>query len=349
MNNYYDILGIGKDASQDEVKRAYRKLAMKYHPDTHPGDRECEDKFKEISEAYEVLSDETKRHNYDTYGTADPQNQGFAHSDPMDIFASFFGQGFSPFNHFEWNNSPRGASIQTVINITMDEAFNGCSKTIKYNRNVRCSECNGLGGKDRETCPNCHGTGMEVRSNGFMRMSTTCTRCGGRGTIIKDKCPKCNGSGMETITEELKVDIPAGILSGMKMSIGGMGNQGRESSSVNGDLILIVNVSNGSHFSRSDNDIYVKTEISILQAMIGGDITIPTIDGSEVRINIPSGTQSGDTLRVKGKGFTILNSSDRGDMYVTLIVRIPRDLSEEQKSRVESLEFLKGSDRPNLI
>lgn len=343
--DYYEVLGVEKGASGDEIKKAYRKLAKKYHPDLNPNDKEgAEAKFKEATEAYEVLSDDNKRRQYDQFGHAafdqtaggyGGGGAGFDGFDMGDIFSSFFGGGFG--GQRQNPNAPqRGRDIAYNIDLTFEEACFGTEREISINHLEKCEECNGSGaakGSSPITCPTCHGTGqvktVQRTPLGNFQSVRTCSSCGGKGTIIKEPCKKCGGKGTVRNGKKVRVKIPAGIDNGQQVYIRNEGDAGANGGP-NGDLILNVRVKPHKIFIRQGYDVLCDYPISFVQATLGAEVQVPTIDG-KVSYTIPEGTQTGTVFRLKGKGIQKVNSTQRGDQYVTIKIEIPKDLSESQK------------------
>lgn len=343
--DYYEVLGVEKGASGDEIKKAYRKLAKKYHPDLNPNDKEgAEAKFKEATEAYEVLSDDNKRRQYDQFGHAafdqtaggyGGGGAGFDGFDMGDIFSSFFGGGFG--GQRQNPNAPqRGRDIAYNIDLTFEDACFGTEREISINHLEKCEECNGSGaakGSSPTTCPTCHGTGqvktVQRTPLGNFQSVRTCSSCGGKGTIIKEPCRKCGGKGTVRNGKKVRVKIPAGIDNGQQVYIRNEGDAGANGGP-NGDLILNVRVKPHKIFIRQGYDVLCDYPISFVQATLGAEVQVPTIDG-KVSYTIPEGTQTGTVFRLKGKGIQKVNSTQRGDQYVTIKIEIPKDLSESQK------------------
>ena len=349
--DYYEVLGVEKTADEATIKKAYRALAKKYHPDMNPGDKEAEVKFKEVNEAYDVLSDADKRAKYDQYGHAafDPAAGGGAggagfggFGDFGDIFSNIFGGGFGGFGGGSPRNGPvRGDDIGARISITFEEAAFGVKKEISFNRVCRCPECNGSGaakGTTPETCQKCRGTGQMRVMQRMMGMqfqsTTTCDACRGRGKIIKSPCGNCRGTGFIRITKKLEVSIPAGIDDGERIALRGQGNDGRGGGPA-GDLILQVMVKPHPIFERNGYDIYCEVPLPVTDAILGADIDIPTLEGN-TKYTIPEGTQPGTRFTVRGKGIPYVNSSRRGDLIFRVNVEIPRSLTEKQKEQVRA-------------
>ena len=348
--DYYEVLGVQKGASEDELKKAYRKLAKQNHPDLHPGDKEAEARFKEINEAYEVLSDKEKRAKYDQFGFAgvDPNfgagaggAGGFGGFDMGDIFGSFFGGGFGGFGGgFGGGQSKtgpsKGANVRASLSLTLEEAAFGCERDVTISHIEVCDDCKGTGcapGTTPEVCPNCHGTGtvrMQQRTVlGVMSTTTVCPNCRGEGKIIHQPCKSCNGSGGVRRQKKVHVKVPAGIDNGQAISVRGQGDMGRNGGPA-GDLIVGINVRPHAQLRRDGTSIYLDQDISFLQAALGAEVEIPSLDG-RIKCTVPAGTQPGTTLRLRGKGVPDLNGRGRGDQFVTVRVQVPRNLNEEQK------------------
>ena len=349
--DYYEILGVDKGADEATLKKAYRSLAKKYHPDLHPGDKEAEKNFKEVNEAYDVLSDSDKRAKYDQYGHAafDPAAGagaggfgGFGgFGDFGDIFSSFFGGGFGGGGGQRRNGPMRGDDIGARVSISFEEAAFGVKKEVSYNRIVRCPDCAGSGaekGSSAETCTKCRGSGQMTvtqRLGGMQFQSqTTCDACRGKGKIIKNPCGNCRGTGFIRITKKLEVSIPAGIDDGERIALRGQGNDGRNGGPA-GDLILQVTVKPHAIFERDGYNIYCEVPIPVTDAILGAEIDIPTLEGTE-KYSIPEGTQPGTRFTMRGKGIPYVNSSRRGDLIFVVNVEIPRGLTDKQKEEVRA-------------
>ena len=355
--DYYEVLGVSKGASEEEIKKAYKKLARKYHPDMNPGDKEAEEKFKEVNEANEILSDPEKKARYDQFGFAgvDPSygagagggfNGGFDFGDLGDIFGSFFGGGFGG-ARANPNAPQRGESLRTSVTISFEEAAFGCEKEVSIDRVEQCGECHGSGcaaGTTAEVCPDCRGSGVVQQRRqtplGFMSTSAPCGRCGGKGRIIHQPCKHCGGKGMVRKRKTLSVNIPAGIDNGQTISLRGQGNAGKNGGPA-GDLLIVVAVRPHDIFRREGTSVLCEAPITFTQAVLGAELEIPTIDG-KVKYNIPEGTQSGTTFRLKGKGIPGLNGRGRGDQYVTVYIETPRNLNREQKEALKKFSELLG-------
>ncbi len=349
--DYYEVLGVDKGADEAAIKKAYRSLAKKYHPDMNPGDKEAEVKFKEVNEAYDVLSDADKRAKYDQFGHAafDPAAGGAGggfggFGDFGDIFSSFFGGGFGGFGGAsQQRNGPvRGDDIGARVSVTFEEAAFGVKKDINYNRVCRCPDCAGSGaakGTSAETCGKCRGSGqMRVmqRLGGMQFQSTTtCDSCRGKGKIIKTPCSNCRGTGFIRISKKLEVSIPAGIDDGERIALRGQGNDGRNGGSA-GDLILQVNVKPHPIFERDGYNIYCEVPLPVTDAILGAEIEIPTLEGN-TKYTIPEGTQPGTAFTVRGQGIPFINNKGRrGDLIFRVNVEIPRSLSDKQKEQVRA-------------
>ena len=347
--DYYEVLGVEKNADEATIKKAYRSLAKKYHPDMNPGDKEAEMKFKEVNEAYDVLSDSDKRAKYDQYGHAafDPAGGGAGGAgfggfgDFGDIFSSFFGGGFGGSSSARRNGPMRGDDIGARVSITFEEAAFGVKKEISYNRVGRCPDCGGSGaakGSTAETCPKCHGSGQMrvVQRLGGMQFqsTTTCDNCRGKGKIIRNPCPNCRGTGFIRVTKKLEVSIPAGIDDGERIALRGQGNDGQNGGPA-GDLILQVSVKPHAIFERDGYNIFCEVPLPVTDAILGAEIEIPTLEGN-VKYKIPEGTQPGTRFTLRGKGIPYVNSSRRGDLIFQVNVEIPRGLSEKQKAEVRA-------------
>ena len=355
--DYYDVLGVDTSADATAIKKAYRKLAMKYNTDKNPGDKDAEEKFKEINEAYEVLSDETKRRNYDQFGHEGVNGQGFGGAGGFggqgfggfddifgDIFGDMFGGGFSGGSRQRRRGPERGADIKQRVNISFEEAAFGKKVQVKINRSEECDQCHGSGAKpgtSKKTCPTCHGSGQvqSVQRTPFGNIASTrtCSTCNGEGEVIDSPCSKCHGKGSIRKTKTIEVDIPAGIDNGQMIKLGGQGELGTRGGP-RGDLYIEVNVQSHPLFTRDGYDVYLEMPITFAQATLGDKIQVPTLDG-KVEYEVPEGTQTGTVFRLKGKGIPKLKSNVRGDQYVKVTVEIPKKLNEKQKELVR--EFAK--------
>ena len=358
--DYYEVLGVAKNASDEELKKAYRKLAKQYHPDRNPGDAEAEAKFKEANEAYEILSNPDKRSRYDQFGHAgvDPNYGGgggfggfdMGDMDLGDIFGSFFGGGFGGFgggSQQRANAPQKGESLRASITISFEEAAFGCEKEIDLTRTESCDDCQGTGcqsGTTAETCPDCRGTGtvrVQQRMGGMAFSSTApCKRCGGKGKIIHSPCKSCGGNGTVRRKKHINVTIPSGIDDGQAVSLRGQGNAGKNGGPA-GDLIVGIRIRPHSQFRRDGVDVFYEHKISFYQAAMGAELEIPTIDG-KVKYNLPAGTQPETTFRLRGKGIPGLHGRGRGDQYVSVKVQIPTGLSSKQKEALRDFARAMG-------
>lgn len=363
--DYYEVLGIGKNATDAEIKSAYRKLAKKYHPDLNPGNKEAEEKFKEVNEANDVLSDPQKRQRYDQFGFAgvDPNyaaangggaggfGGGFGGVDLGDIFGDIFGGGFGGgFSGFGGGSSTRtanaprkGHDIQASVILTFEEAAHGCSKKITINRQDTCPDCGGTGaakGTSPETCPDCGGRGYVVTQQrtpfGVMQSQQPCSHCGGRGTIIRNPCKTCRGTGKTAARKSLEINIPAGIDDDQNIALRGQGDAGSNGGPA-GDVIVHVTVKADPMFERDGYDVTIHVPITFSQAVLGDDIEVPTVDGRIVQ-HIPEGTQSGTKFRLRGQGIQYLNGRGRGDQYVIVDVEIPKKVTRAQREALKAFE-----------
>ena len=355
--DYYEVLGVEKGVSDDELKKAFRKQAKMYHPDLHPNDKEAEAKFKEVNEAYEVLSDKEKRARYDRFGFAgvDPNygagSAAYGGGNPFaqdidlnDIFNSFFG-GFGG-NSTRNRNAPRkGSDVETSVTITFEEAAKGCKKEIQYDIIDTCKECNGTGaekGTDLKTCPACNGKGQTTVNKrtpfGVVQTTQTCEKCRGKGKIIENPCKKCSGAGRTKTTKTVTVTVPAGIGHEQILNISGHGNSGYNGGPA-GDLHVYINVKRHDIFERKGDDVWCEIPLTFTQAALGHEVIVPTLDG-KVSYNVHAGTQPGDVFKLKGKGIQHLNSKGRGDQYVKVTIEVPRNLNSKQKEALQNFDSL---------
>ena len=354
--DYYEVLGVEKNASDAEIKKAYRKLAMKYHPDQNPGDKSAEEKFKEVNEAYEVLSDAEKKARYDQYGFAgvDPNfnpnagnpfggfgGGGFGFGDLGDIFGDFFGGGAS--SSARRNGPSKGQNVVAEIEISFEDAAFGCEREITFGRIEPCATCHGTGCKDGaqpETCAYCHGTGTVRTQQNFMGMTMQsnqpCPKCGGQGKIIKDACSTCRGKGKVRRNKTIRVKVPAGIDNGQSFRVRDEGNVG-SNGGPNGDLLVTVRVRKHDIFVRDGANVLCEMPITFAQAALGATIEVPTLDG-KVRYNVPEGTQTGTTFRLRGKGIPYIGYKTRGDQFVTVVVETPQKLTQKQKDLLRQFD-----------
>ncbi len=350
--DYYNVLGVEKGASKDEIKKAYRKKAMKFHPDRNPDDSAAEAKFKEASEAAQILLDDSKRQRYDQFGHAGVNNQagggGFGgaegFSDLGDIFGDIFGDlmgGGRRSSGRGRSNARHGADLQTSLSVSFEESAFGIEKTISVGRHIKCKSCNGSGAKKGSgptTCSSCHGYGEIRRQQGFFTMSQACPTCQGSGQMIKDKCTTCRGSGFEKKNVDLAVKVPAGIDHGQRLKLSGEGDEG-SGGGYPGNLYVVIEVKEHELFERDDFDIYCKVPITFSQAALGAKVEVPTLTG-KVSVKIPVGTQSGKKMRLKGKGIARLGRYGFGDQILQLNVETPTHLSAEQKDLLGKLANL---------
>ncbi|MDK2820903.1 MAG: molecular chaperone DnaJ [Clostridia bacterium] len=351
--DYYEVLGVSREASEDEIKKAYRRLARKYHPDMNPGDKSAEEKFKEVQEAYEVLSNSDKRARYDQFGHAGTDAGGagfggFGNADFGgfgDIFDMFFSSGFGGTAH---RNGPQpGADLRLDLEISFEEAAFGVEKEVGIPRQEKCPVCDGTGaakGTKPKTCPTCHGTGqVRISQNtplGHFQSVRTCHQCHGEGTIIEKPCSNCRGRGTVQKTRKIKINIPPGVDTGARLRMTGEGESGLRGGPP-GDLYIHINVRPHKFFKRKGYDVICEVPINIVQATLGDSIKVPTLDG-KVEINIPEGTQTGTQFRLKGKGIPRLNGIGRGDQHVKVYVETPTNLSERQKELLREFAKLDG-------
>ena len=352
MEDLYEILEVSRDASQADIKKAYRKLVHQYHPDSHPGDKDIEEKFKKINAAYSVLNDPEKRARYDQFGTTDPNSNPFGGMNFGDIFGdlgdlfSTFGGGFSTGSRRQYNpNSPRrGDDIEKVVNISLLEAYTGTTRDIDITRLETCQHCNGTGAKPGtkpETCPRCHGSGQVRQTQqsffGQVVSITTCPDCHGAGTIIKEKCDECKGSGRIRKKHTLKgIKIPAGVERNRQFRLQGEGEAGINGGPA-GDLFLIIDVEIHPDFERNGADLHTSLLLTYPQAVLGAETEIKMLDGKLEKISVPSGTSQGQILKLKGKGMPKLNSKSFGDLYAHVFIEIPTKLTEKQRELIQSL------------
>lgn len=352
--DYYEVLGVDKNASANDIKKAYRKLAIQYHPDKNPGDKEAEEKFKEAAEAYSVLSDADKKARYDQFGfegVSGAGGSGFsgAGMDMNDIFSMFgdiFGGrgGFGGFGGFGGSHAGpqkhRGNDLRVKAKLTLQEIANGTTKKFKLKKYIACSHCNGSGaeGNAYETCPECKGTGRIIRTQqsffGMMRSEVACPHCQGEGKIIKNKCSYCHGEGIVLGEEVVEIQIPAGVVEGMQLSMRGKGNAGKRNG-INGDLLIVIEEEKHPELIRDENDLIYSLLLDIPTATLGGFAEIPTIDG-KAKVTIDPGTQPGKVLRLRGKGLPTLNGYGKGDIVVNISVYIPEVLSKDEKKTIEN-------------
>ena len=361
--DYYEVLEVAKTATSDEIKKAYRKLAIKYHPDKNPGNKEAEEKFKEATEAYEVLIDEKKRQAYDQFGHAGVDGMGGASFDPSAFsgFEDLFSGGFS--NLFEglfgggggfsssgFGSSSRrvahGTNLQYNLAISFNEAVYGKKVEISYSHDVSCSACHGTGGENgakRITCPDCKGTGQIRQSSGFMTIARTCSRCRGEGTIVEKPCKKCGGSGLEKKKQTIKVSIPQGVEDGKRIVIPGQGSAGTNGAPA-GDLFILIMVKPHDFFERDGKNLYCAMPISITQATLGAEVEITTLDDKKVKVKIPQGTQHGAMIKVAGEGVPNSQTGKKGDLYIKVHIKVPTRISSKAKALLEEVAKIEGDE-----
>jgi molecular chaperone DnaJ len=346
--DYYETLGVEKGADAEALKKAYRKLAMQYHPDRNPGDKEAEGRFKELNEAYDVLKDEQKRAAYDRFGHAAFENggggfrNGQAHGFNASGFADIFDEMFGDFmgGGRRGQGRGRGSDLRFNMEISLEEAFAGKQTTIRVPSSVVCEECAGAGaekGSKPVTCPSCHGHGKVRATQGFFTIERTCQHCGGAGKVIEKPCKTCHGSGRTAREKTLQVNIPAGVEEGTRIRLAGEGEAGMMGAPA-GDLYIFLSIKPHRLFERDGANIHCHVPIIMTTAALGGQVEIPTIDGGRAKVTIPAGAQTGQQFRLKGKGMSVLRSSARGDMYVELVVETPVNLSKKQKELLAQFE-----------
>ena len=363
--DYYEVLGVSKSATDDEIKKAYRRIAIKYHPDRNPGNKEAEEKFKEAAEAYSVLSDQQKRQQYDQFGFDGPNmgggfggfgGGGFSMDDIFSMFGDVFGgHGFGGFSSGFGGGGGRqaaqyrGADLRLKVRLSLNEVATGVTKKFKVRKDVTCTHCHGTGaeaGSGSETCPNCHGQGYVVKTVrtmlGMMQTQTECPTCHGEGTVIKNKCHECGGTGVVKGDEVVEINIPAGVAEGMVVNVPGKGNAGQHNG-ISGNIQVYIEEEKNDTFVRDEKDVIYNLLLDFPTAALGGEVEIPTIEGSKVKIKIEPGTQPGKTLRLRGKGLPAVQGygSGNGDLVVNISVYVPKELSRSEK---EALEQLRQSD-----
>lgn len=362
--DYYEVLGVSRNATADDLKKAYRKLAVKYHPDKNPDDKAAEEKFKEVSEAYDILNDDQKRAAYDRYGHAafaggmGGGGAGGGMHDPFDIFKEVFGGGGGVFESFfgggggsqrRAGGSQRGADLRYALEITLEEAAHGAEKEIEYERLVSCKTCTGSGsasGSGKKTCRTCGGAGQVISSRGFFQVQQTCPDCGGTGETITDPCKPCRGVGRVKERTRVRLRIPAGIEEGSRLRSQGNGDTGTSGGS-SGDLYVVIHLKPHEVFQRDGDDLHCEMPMSFTTAALGGELTVPTIEG-KATVKIPAGTQSGTTFRLRGKGLKHLGGSSNGDLYVHVQIAVPSKLNGEQKAKLQEFAQLLGENASEM-
>ena len=363
--DYYEVLGVSKDAGKDEIKKAYRKLAVQNHPDRNPGDKKAEERFKEATEAYEILADDKKRQAYDQFGFAGVEGmaggagggqQDFSSvfrdfedifGDFSGIFDSFFGGGRRGRGGRDAGQARRGADLRYDLEVAFKDAVFGSKVELSYTRNTSCDRCGGSGaekGSGKKTCPTCGGAGQVRQKQGFFSIASTCPTCRGEGFVVEDPCKECGGAGLLKKKQTLSVKIPPGMGNGKRINLHGQGDAGPNGGPA-GDLYVVIHVQPHEYFERDGDDIHCVIPISFTQAALGAEITVPTLDDKRVKVKIPSGTQNGKVMRLRGEGVPLLhNPSRRGDMYIRLQVTIPERLSGKAKSLLKEYSDLEGEN-----
>lgn len=354
--DFYEILGVAREADADTIKKAYRKLAMQYHPDRNPGNKEAEEKFKEAAEAYDVLSNPEKKSKYDRFGhnafNGNMGGGGFHSSEDIfssfgDIFSDLFGGGMGGGQSSSRNRHQprRGSDLRYIAELDLVDVVNGLEKEIEFETDVNCAECNGNGaakGSQPVTCSTCGGAGQVVRSQGFFTMATTCPSCAGAGTMVKDPCKPCKGKGRQRQKRKIKVTIPAGVDTGTRLRVSGEGEGGYRGGP-SGDLYVEVSVEENDHFERDGEHLFTELNVDYLQMILGGEVEVPTVTGEKV-IEIPKACQPGEKIRIPGEGVPSLRSGRRGDLFVTLHVDLPKKLSKDEESLLKQLAEVRSKD-----
>ena len=354
--DYYEVLGVNKNSSDSEIKKAYRKLAIENHPDKNPNDSAAEARFKEATEAYEVLSDKTKKSNYDQFGFAGVDGQSGGYSNAYRDFGDIFGSGSSfggfgdIFDSFfggsrtSQRSASQGASLQYNARVSFKDAIFGTKIDVSYSHKVSCESCSGHGGTGVKTCSTCGGRGQVSRGNGFFQMASPCPTCGGSGSTVENKCSSCSGQGFERKNEKLSITIPQGSDDGTKLVLRGKGDAG-QNGAPSGDLIILVSVKEDKYFVRDGSIIHLQVPVSITQAALGCELEVPVVDGGKIKVSIPAGIQSGARLRIRNKGaFKGRSTSDRGDMYLSILVKTPKHLDRKAKKILEELSNQMGEE-----
>ena len=336
--DYYEVLGVNKNSTQDEIKKAYRKKSMEHHPDKG-GDEEV---FKEIAEAYDTLSDQEKKEKYDVFGHNAPKGNQGGGFNPFDAFSDLFGGGgFNPFGRQQQQQRQRrGQDLNLTVKLTLEEIFNGTTKRFRFRRNESCSTCSGKGGTGKTTCARCQGAGMvnEIINTpiGQIRNTAVCNACEGEGYVVETACTACNSSGVKPIDETVDINIPHGVIDGLKMAMGGKGNAIKNG--IPGDLIITMMELPHETFVRTSNDLVINVNLTYPQLVLGDKIEIPTIEGTKIRITVPEYTKVGDRLRIQNKGLKQLNTNNRGDMNVVVDLYIPKEITPEERDLIEKLK-----------
>ena len=351
--DYYEVLGVNKSTKKEEIKKSYRKLALKYHPDKNKGDKAAEEKFKEASEAYHVLSNNERKQNYDNFGHAAFENGGGARggfgnfdfsSSFSDIFEDFFGEGFGGGNRRSKRSNYRGSDLRYDLTIDLEDAYSGKKEDIKFTTSEKCENCSGSGSKpgyDVGRCSMCSGHGQVRSSQGFFTVQQTCPQCAGSGEEITNPCNSCSGLGKKQASKRLSVTIPKGVDDGTRIRLAGKGEAGSRGAG-NGDLYLFINVNSHDLFKRQNEHLFFECPISIADAALGSSIEIPTIDGGKAKIKIPPGTQSGKQFRLRGKGMPHMRGNGVGDLYVQVNTEVPISLNKEQKELLEKFREIEN-------
>ena len=355
--DYYEVLGVIKSASPEEIKKAYRKLALKYHPDRNKGNKEAETKFKEGSEAYHVLSDKGRRTNYNQFGHAAFDGAGgrggFSNFDFSSIFSDIFGSDSDPFDNFfegfgesrRRSSDFRGADLRYDLSISLEDAYNGKRQEINFSSSDKCGNCNGYGaepGSKPISCSTCRGHGQVRSSQGFFTIQQTCSDCAGSGEQISSPCKECRGIGKKQSKKKIFTNIPKGVDDGTRIRLSGKGEAGIKGGG-NGDLYIFVSIKNHSIFKRSEENLFFEFPISLADATLGATVEVPTIDGGKAKVKIPSGTQNGKQFRLKGKGMPMMRNKSYGDLYIQAITEVPVSLTREQKSLLEQFKKLEDT------
>jgi molecular chaperone DnaJ len=354
--DYYEVLGVAKTASEDEIKKAYRQIAIKYHPDRNPGDKQAEEKFKEAAEAYNVLHDPQKRQQYDQFGFSGPiggggfEGFGGASMNMDDIFSMFGdifgGHGFGGFGRRSGRQQHRGSDLRLKVRLTLEEINQGVTKKFKVRKDITCNHCHGTGAEDgssRDTCPTCHGSGVITHTTqsifGMMQTQGVCPTCQGEGQVIKNKCKQCQGTGVVKGEEVVEINIPAGVAEGMVVNVPGKGNAGQHGG-IAGDIQVFIEEENNNTFVRDGNDLIYNLLLDFPTAALGGETDIPTIDGKTLKVKIESGTQPGKTMRLRGKGLPAVQGygTGRGDLVVNISVYVPKTLSRDERKAIEAFK-----------